>query len=86
MPMLRVAVKTAAHCNPEDFCHQGRAHIFIKTHLLGFKKQWSKACNALLVMEDLSDVAYTGDIGEGISQEGSSISKLCCMSKIWGSD
>ncbi|KAF7639868.1 CHK domain-containing protein [Meloidogyne graminicola] len=34
------------------------------------KKKWSKSCSALIVMEDLSDKASTGQISEGISSEG----------------
>uniref|UniRef100_A0A183C5S0 Protein kinase domain-containing protein n=1 Tax=Globodera pallida TaxID=36090 RepID=A0A183C5S0_GLOPA len=34
------------------------------------KKQWSRSCNALLVMEDLSDRAHIGDLVTGIDVEG----------------
>uniref|UniRef100_A0A914H9Y3 CHK kinase-like domain-containing protein n=1 Tax=Globodera rostochiensis TaxID=31243 RepID=A0A914H9Y3_GLORO len=34
------------------------------------KKQWSRSCNALLVMEDLSDRAHIGDLVTGMDVEG----------------
>uniref|UniRef100_A0A183BLT3 CHK domain-containing protein n=1 Tax=Globodera pallida TaxID=36090 RepID=A0A183BLT3_GLOPA len=34
------------------------------------KKQWSRSCNALLVMEDLSDRAQIGDLATGMDVEG----------------